>query len=199
MKKLLYNSRAFCNSHHFYNSRGFCKLRAFYNSRAFCNSHSGSNSRSFLAACLTYLSRFNFLPANISPLGSYGFFGGNLFFYFLSILAFDFFKGGFYQGFLWTYLGFAAYPFFAFLAKKSFKKQLLFLPLASFTFFLLSNFGVFFAWYEHSWQGFLSCYMLALPFYSRTLLGDLFFGYGFLLLKQVKKVAFSRVSDYNVL
>jgi hypothetical protein len=41
--------------------------------------------------------------------------------------------------------------------------------------------------------------MLALPFYSRTLLGDLFFGYGFLLLKQVKKVAFSRVSDYNVL
>lgn len=176
-----------------YNSRGFCKLRAFF------NFHGDSNSRSFFAASLTYLSRFNFLPANISPLGSYGFFGGNLCFYFLSILAFDFFKGGFYQGFLWTYLGFAAYPFFAFLAKKSVHRQLFFLPLASFTFFLLSNFGVFFAWYEHSWQGFFNCYLLALPFYSRTLMGDLFFGYGLLLLKKVKKVAFSHLPAYNVL
>ena len=157
------------------------------------------SSSSFLAALLTYLSRFSFLPANISPLGAYGFFGGNVFFYFLSILAFDFLKGGFYQGFLWTYLGFAAYPLFAFLAKKSTKRQLLLLPLASFTFFLLSNFGVFFAWYEHSWQGFLTCYALALPFYSRTLMSDLLFGYGFLLLVKAKNIAISHFSRYNVL
>lgn len=157
------------------------------------------NFASLVAASSTYISRFNFLPANISPLGAYGFFGGNVFFYFLSILAFDFFKGGFYQGFFWTYLGFAAYPFFAFLARKSTKRQLLFLPLASFTFFLLSNFGVFFAWYEHSRQGFLTCYTLALPFYSRTLMGDLFFGYGFLALKRLTKLVFFRSSRYNVL
>jgi hypothetical protein len=199
MKKLSDNSHGFCNLHNFCDSRGLLNFRSYSNSHGFSNPRHFANFRSFLAACLTYLSRFNFLPANISPLGSYGFFGGNVLFYFLSILAFDFFKGGFYQGFLWTYLGFAAYPFFAFLAKKSLKKQLFFLPLASFTFFLLSNFGVFFAWYEHSWQGFLSCYILALPFYSRTLLGDLCFGYGLLLLRKVKKVAFSRLSAYNVL
>lgn len=152
-----------------------------------------------LVAGLTYFSRFSFLPANVSPLGAYGFFGGNVLFYFLSILAFDFFKGGFYQGFLWTYLGFAAYPLFAFLAKKSTKRQLLFLPLASFTFFLLSNFGVFFAWYSHDLQGFLTCYALALPFYTRTLMGDLFFGYGYLLLRQIKRIAISRSSRYNIL
>jgi len=154
---------------------------------------------SLSGAILTYISRFNLLPANISPLGAYGFFGGNLLFYFISIVAFDFFKGGFYQGFLWTYLGFAAYPFFAFLSRKFFKKQWLFLPMASFSFFLLSNFGVFLAWYDHSLQGFLTCYALALPFYSRTLVGDLFFGYGFLFLKKLHQIAFSRSSRYNIL
>lgn len=154
---------------------------------------------SLLTAVLTYVSRFNFLPANISPLGAYGFFGGNLFFYFASIVAFDFFKGGFYQGFWWTYLGFAVYPFFAFLSRKFAKKEWLFLPMASFSFFVLSNFGVFLSWYDHSWQGLLSCYALALPFYSRTLLGDLIFGYGFLLLKKLQRIAFSASSKYNIL
>lgn len=157
------------------------------------------NFRNLVVSVLIYISRFELLPANISPLGSYGFFGGNVIFYFLSILAFDFLKGGFYQGFLWTYLGFAAYPLFAWLAKKSTKRQLFFLPLASFSFFLLSNFGVFLAWYEHSWQGFLTCYALALPFYSRTLVGDLIFGYGYMLTKHIGKLAFSRSSRYNVL
>lgn len=160
---------------------------------------SNYNFKNLLAAILTYISRFNFLPANISPLGSYGFFGGNPVFYFLSIIAFDFLKGGFYHGFLWTYLGFAAYPAMAYLAKKSLKKQLVFLPLASLLFFLLSNFGVFFAWYEHSVNGFLTCYALALPFYTRTLAGDLLFGYGFLLFKKLKKLAISHLPSYNIL
>ncbi len=154
---------------------------------------------SLVGVISVYISRFGFLPANISPLGAYGFFGKNLLFYFISIVAFDFFKGGFYQGFLWTYLGFATYPFFAFLARKFSKKQWLFLPMASFSFFLLSNFGVFLAWYEHSWQGFLTCYALALPFYSRTLAGDLFFGYGVLLLRKLRQIAFLRSSRYNIL
>lgn len=160
---------------------------------------SSFNLNNFLVALLTYISRFGFLPANVSPLGAYGFMGANPLFYFLSILAFDFLYGGFYQGFLWTYLGFTLYPVLAFLARNSAKKQLLFLPLASFGFFLLSNFGVFLAWYNFTWQGFLTCYALALPFYTRTLIGDLFFGYGYLLLKQVKKIAFSRLSRYTIL
>ena len=158
-----------------------------------------SNFSSLIIASTTYLSRFSFLPANVSPLGAYGFFGGKPLFYFASILAFDFFKGGFYQGFVWTYVGFVAYPLFAWLASKSVKRQLFLLPIASFTFFLLSNFGVFWPWYEHSWQGFLNCYALALPFYTRTLLGDLVFGYGYLMLKQIKKIAIFRSSRYNIL
>lgn len=158
-----------------------------------------SNLSSLVVAAVTYVSRFSFLPANVSPLGAYGFFGGKPLFYFASILAFDFFKGGFYQGFVWTYAGFVAYPLFAWLARKSVKRQLFLLPVASFTFFLLSNFGVFWAWYDHSWQGFLTCYALALPFYTRTLLGDLVFGYGYLMLLQLKNLAFRRRLGYNIL
>ncbi len=157
------------------------------------------NFTNLAVALPTFISRFNLLPANISPLGAYGFLGGNILLYFVSILAFDFFKGGFYQGFWWTYTGFLAYPFFAFFAKKSARRQLFLLPVASFTFFILSNFGVFLAWYDHTWQGLLACYTLALPFYTRTLLGDVFFVYGFLLLKKAINLAFSRFPRYNVL
>lgn len=127
------------------------------------------------------------LPANFSPLGSFGFFGQSGWF-FLSILVFDLFFGGFYPNVWATYLGFAAYPLFGHLAGKKTKKQLVLLPLASLSFFLISNFGVWWYWYEHSWLGLISCYSLALPFYTRTLLGDLSFGYGYLAVKYLAKV-----------
>jgi hypothetical protein len=149
-----------------------------------------------------YFSRFGFLPANLSPLGAYGFFGGQPLLYFASIVAFDFFKGGFYAGFLWTYAGFAIYPLLARFARHLPKRQILLLPAASFSFFLLSNFGVYWSWYEHTWSGLLTCYALALPFYSRTLLGDLLFGYGYLALRHfrhLKQLAFFRRLGYNVL
>jgi len=152
-----------------------------------------------LLALATYFSRFGFLPANLTPLGAYGFFGGQPLLYFASILAFDYFRGGFYAGFLWTYAGFAVYPLLARFARHSTRSQILLLPVASFCFFLLSNFGVFLAWYELSWQGLLTCYALALPFYTRTLLGDLIFGYGHLAFRHLRQLAFSRRLGYNVL
>ena len=134
-----------------------------------------------------YISRFGFLPANISPLGSFGFFGGNLVFYLLVIVGFDIFKGGFYPGFLFTYLGFFAYWLFGKFAKSQ-KSKIVLLPAASFTFFLVSNFGVWWHWYPHTFSGLLTCYALAIPFYKNTLLGDLLFGYGFLGVKAVQKM-----------
>lgn len=48
---------------------------------------------------------------------------------------------------------------------------------ASVLFFLFTNLSVFLfsGFYELSWQGFLTCYSLAIPFFRNTMLGDLFF------------------------
>jgi hypothetical protein len=127
------------------------------------------------------------LPANFSPLGSFGFFASNPIFYFLSIVIFDYFVGGFYLGQSWVYLAFSVYPLLGYLSRGKLKQQLVFIPLASFLFFLISNFGVWLNWYPRTTEGLFQCYLLALPFYSRTLMGDLFFGYGYLLLKQLIK------------
>jgi Family of unknown function (DUF6580) len=145
-----------------------------------------SRFKDFLGSILVFVSRFaGFIP-NFSPLGSYGFFSGNLVLFFASIVAFDLLKGGLYRGFIVNYLGFLAYWLLGKLAKKN-KQKLLMLPLASFSFFLISNFGVWLYWYEHSWQSLATCYLVAVPFYKNTLLGDLFFGYGFMGLKAVLK------------
>ncbi|MFZ5376198.1 MAG: DUF6580 family putative transport protein [Patescibacteria group bacterium] len=135
-------------------------------------------------AATVLISRFNYLPANFSPLGSFGFFSQNFFLYFVSIIIFDIIKSGFYQGFVFTYLGFLAYYLFGKLAANNLNKQMLFLPLASLSFFLLSNLGSWWLWYQHDFAGLAQCYLLALPFYRNTLLGDLFFGYGYLLMKK---------------
>jgi len=134
---------------------------------------------------LVFISRLGLLPANISPLGSYGFFGGQPLLYLAIIIAFDALVGGFYPGFWVTYLGFAAYPLLGKLANHKLKRQLLLLPLASFGFYLISNLGVWWYWYPHTMVGLTTCYALALPFYKKTLLGDLGFGYGFLLIRSL--------------
>ena len=134
-----------------------------------------------------FISRLDLLPGNISPLGSFGFFGSNPWFFALNILAFDFLVKGIYPGFWLTYLGFACYPLLGWLTRSNQGKQLVALPFASLLFFLISNAGVWWYWHDHSWVGLLECYTLAVPFYTRTLLGDLFFGYGYLFLKNGAK------------
>lgn len=49
---------------------------------------------------------------------------------------------------------------------------------ASISFFVASNFAVWAAWsdtYPKTWQGLMTCYAAAVPFFRNTLLGDLFF------------------------
>jgi hypothetical protein len=46
---------------------------------------------------------------------------------------------------------------------------------SSVTFFIITNFAVwaFFSWYPHTAAGLINCFVLALPFFRNTLLGDL--------------------------
>jgi hypothetical protein len=71
--------------------------------------------------------------------------------------------------------------------------------LAAFLFFLITNFAVWFftPWYSHSFQGLISCYAVALPFFRNTILGNvfytgLFFGAYEIILALVKDRRFSR-------
>jgi len=44
-------------------------------------------------------------------------------------------------------------------------------------FFVLTNFGTWLlgTWYAHTWAGLAACYTAAIPFFGRTLAGDLFY------------------------
>lgn len=141
---------------------------------------------SITTATLVFTTRLGMFPANINPTGSFGFFG-NPWLYFLSIILFDQFIGGRYPGFWWTYLGFTAYSMLGFISKKIVAKcslaPWLLLPTASLLFFMLSNGGVWWHWYPHTLEGLSTCYTLALPFYARTLVGDIIFGYSYLGFK----------------
>lgn len=137
-------------------------------------------------AGITFVSRLGLLPGNISPLGSFGFFGGSPVWFMVSVVAFDVLVGGLYKGFWLTYLGFLIYPLLGKVAGGRWQRQALLLPLASFGFFLISNLGVWWYWYPKTWEGLLLCYTLAVPFYARTLAGDLGFGYGYLVVKNFK-------------
>lgn len=149
----------------------------------------GFNFKQLLSAVLVFFSRFVKIMPNFSLVGSFGFFQSSLLLYMIQIIAFDYFFGGLYQGFIFTYLGFFAYWICGRLARGRFKHQVLLLPIASFLFFLISNFGVWFFWYPRTIAGLMTCYTLALPFYRNTLLGDVFFGGIIISLSKLLKLA----------
>lgn len=47
--------------------------------------------------------------------------------------------------------------------------------ISSVQFFVISNFGAWVGYYPHTWAGLTSCYIAAIPFYSRTLVSDLLY------------------------
>jgi len=69
--------------------------------------------------------------------------------------------------------------------------------ISSVIFFIITNFSVwaFFNWYPHTFQGLISCFTLALPFFRNSLLGDLaysafFFGaYELVLILIARRIA----------
>lgn len=143
---------------------------------------------------LVLISRWVVIMPNFSLVGAYGFSGQNFLGFYGGILIFDWLRSGFYPGFIFTHLGFFGYYLFGRLSLSlsrrfknknlGIKQPIALLSLASLWFFLVSNFGVWLYWYPNTLQGLLSCYLAALPFYRNTLLGDLFFGSLFVLLRQ---------------
>ena len=71
--------------------------------------------------------------------------------------------------------------------------------ISSLLFFVISNFGVWLmGWYPHTTQGFIQCYVMALPFLrnftAATLLyAAVFFGAYELIARSVKNTKFARV------
>jgi len=71
--------------------------------------------------------------------------------------------------------------------------------LGSFLFFVITNFGVWAmpeGWYPHTLSGFISCYVMALPFFRNALAGDLLyvgvlFGVYEFAMFGIKKLAYS--------
>lgn len=153
--------------------------------------------RQVATASTVFVSRLGALPANVSPVGSYGFFGHPVL-YLAIIVAFDLFVKGLYPGVFFTYVGFAMYPLLGRIAGTSLHKRIALLPLASFLFFVFSNFGVWWYFYDRTLANLLICYTLALPFYGRTLLSDLTFGYGYLIWKHRHQLMTSSRFNYRV-
>jgi hypothetical protein len=84
-----------------------------------------------------------------------------------------------------VYLSFSLTVFLGYFIGNSKKKdtfiKIFFAPVASsLLFFLLTNFQMWLVsaeFYTRDWQGLLTCYTAAIPFYSSTLAGDMFFTY----------------------
>lgn len=78
-----------------------------------------------------------------------------------------------------VYLSFLLTVFIGFLVKKRKSWQTIIAGsvCGSVLFFLVTNFAVwaFSAWYPHNLTGLIANYILALPFFKNTLLGDLFY------------------------
>ena len=65
--------------------------------------------------------------------------------------------------FLGTYLG----------KRKTFTNTIFFTLVSSILFFILTNFGVWLmGWYPRTWEGFIHCYTLAIPFFRMSLLAN---------------------------
>ncbi|MBD3425999.1 MAG: hypothetical protein GF409_02060 [Candidatus Omnitrophica bacterium] len=69
---------------------------------------------------------------------------------------------------------------------------------SAFLFFLITNFGVWLAWYPHTLEGLASCYVKAIPFFRNTMIsnaafGLLLFGSYEMARKLVDNTRFSRV------
>jgi hypothetical protein len=91
----------------------------------------------------------------------------------------DILLGGFYKGMEWTYGSFVVITLLGFLLRKNFSitKLISVSILSSLSIFVITDFGVWLgtSMYPHTVQGFITCYVAAIPFLGWNLLGDLFY------------------------
>jgi len=154
------------------------------------NSKKTYNNHIIIIALVVFavLSRFVPHPLNFTPIGALGLFAGAYIVdkrvWLLPICALllsDIFVG-FYEpiAMLFVYIGFALSAFVGRLLLSE-KRSSLNLGGAAFSsatlFFIVSNFGTWLSGtlYPMSLAGLADCYVMAIPFYGNTLLGDLFY------------------------
>ena len=96
----------------------------------------------------------------------------------LIMLATDYFIG-FHEVMLFVYAGILIASVLGFLLKKkpSWGKIFGATLISSIAFFIVTNFGVFIMgnWYPHTVAGFVQCYVMAIPFFRNSILGDFFY------------------------
>ena len=83
---------------------------------------------------------------------------------------------GFHSLLFWTWSALALTGYTSKFCKKMFSRIVLSF-IGAITFFIISNFGVWISgtFYEISTQGLLKCYVMAIPFFTNTLLSTMFF------------------------
>ena len=81
---------------------------------------------------------------------------------------------GFYSISLWVYIAFISITIFGWFINKMNINSIL---LSSIIFFIVSNFGVWVLGYPHTIEGILLCYIMAIPFFGYSIIGDLFWGF----------------------
>lgn len=118
---------------------------------------------------------------NVAPIGALALFGGTYFskkkaliIPLLALIISDYFIG-FHALWMWVYGSFLLTVLIGFLIKKaSFKNIFLASTASSILFFIITNFGVWVqgTMYPKTLAGLTQCYIMALPFFRNTLVGD---------------------------
>ena len=125
----------------------------------------------------------NFVPITAIAIfaGVLGNVSGGVVQYSLNNLISDLFIG-FYSISLFVYLAFILITTYSYIFKKYSIKNIL---LSSIIFFIITNFGVWFlpGGYPNNIEGLILCYTAAIPFFTYSIIADLFFSailyYGF--------------------
>ncbi|AOE49537.1 DUF6580 family putative transport protein [Kangiella sediminilitoris] len=125
-------------------------------------------------------------PFNVTPVMAMGLFAGTYFdkkwlafvIPVASMLMADIFLG-FHATMVFVYAAILLAVSIGFLLRRSVSplKVIAASTCGSIIFFVVTNFGVWWVndYYPNSWEGLVTCYTMAIPFFQRTLLGDLLF------------------------
>ena len=141
----------------------------------------------FVLIALGVAARFLPHPANFAPIGAIAIFSGIYLpkkWAIVLPLAAVFFSDIFIGFYSWpillsVYVGFVIMGLIGLLVRKNKKLSTVLggTILGSVIFYLVTNFSVwaFGSWYEHSLSGLINCYVMGIPFFRNSLLGDLFY------------------------
>jgi len=133
-------------------------------------------------------------PPNLAPIGALALFAGaNLlgitaYIFPLSVMFLSDIFLGFHSTMSYVYLSFVIIVFIGRGLKFNNKVLRLFLSafFSSVVFFIITNFGVWFSTgiYSKNLTGLINCYLLALPFFRNTIVGDFFYTFLFFYVYQ---------------